>query len=183
MFGQLSQDPSPLPLLHHTTQPKIDRNHNALTSTPILQTTSLNKNQPNKEVTLNIAQKNHHTVKYKVYCDGSCYQGGVGAAVILYKNNRPLKTHRFKLGTAEEHTVYEAELVGIILMLYLLTSIIHQITRLVIIGLDTQAAIWVLTNQTTKPSHYLLDLIIAAAEKLQEKQDKIPNTPDFCKAK
>ena len=127
------------------------------------------KISPTKEIALNIAQKNYCTVKYKVYYDGSCYKGGVGAAAILYKNNRPLETCRFKLGTAEEHTIYEAELVGIILALYLLTSIIHQITHLVIISLNNQAAIRALTNQTAKPSHSLLDLIIAAVEKLQEK--------------
>lgn len=138
---------------------------------------------PTKDITLELMQKTHCTIKYKVYCDGSSYKGRVGAVAILYKNNRLLKIQRFRLGTPEEHTVHEVELVGILLVLFLLTKILHQITRPAIIGLDNQAAIHVLTNQSAKPSHYLLDLILAAAEKLQEKQDKTQNTPDFQKAK
>ena len=104
------------------------------------------KISPTKDITLESAQKTHHTIKYKVYCDGSSYKGGVGAAAILYKNNRPLKIQRFRLGIPEEHTIYEAELVGILLALFPLTKILRQITKPAIIGLDNQAATRALTN-------------------------------------
>ena len=107
-------------------------------------------------------------------------KAGLGQLQFSTKNDR---IHRFKLGTPKEHTVYEVELVGIILMLHLFIMITHQIMRLTIIGLDNQVAICTLSNQSAKPSHYLLDLIVSAAEKLQERQDKIQNTSDFQKAK
>ena len=141
------------------------------------------KISPTKEIALELAQKTHHTVKYKVYCDGSSYKGRVRAAAILYKNNRILERCRFKLGTPEEHTIYKVELVGIILTLHLLIMITHQIMRPTVIGLDNQAAIHMLTNQSAKPSHYLLNIIVLAAEKQQERQDKIQNAPEFWKAK
>ena len=65
----------------------------------------------------------HRTMKYKVYCDGSLLEGGVGAAAILYKNDRILKVRRAYLGKDNEHMVYEAELVGILLVLSLLHNL------------------------------------------------------------
>ena len=54
-------------------------------------------------------------MKYKVYCNRSSIEGGVSAAAILYKNNQLIKTKRVYLGSANEHTIFEAELVGILL--------------------------------------------------------------------
>ena len=109
------------------------------------------------------------THKFKVYCDGSCIDGSVGAAAILHKGNRIIETSRCHLGTAEEHTIYEAELVGIILNLAMLTKLTSQFANTVLIGLDNQATIQALSNQTTKAAHHLLGLIHNAVEKLQEK--------------
>ena len=83
---------------------------------------------------------------------------------ILYKNNRITKTSRIYLGTPDKHNIYEAELVGILLALYLLM------------------AICALKNQVSKPSHYLLDFIHTVAKKLHAKQDKMLNATEFCKA-
>ena len=80
-----------------------------------------------KETALNLMNKSHHMLHYKVYCDGSSYEGGVGAAAVLYKNNHILKSIWYKLGTPEEHTVYKVELVGIILALHLLMSLACQL--------------------------------------------------------
>ena len=90
---------------------------------------------------------------------------------------------RFHLGAANEHTVYKAELVKVLLALNLLTGLACQLINAVLISLDNQAVIQALNNQTSKPSHYLLDLIHTACEKLQEKQDKLQNAADFCIAK
>ena len=73
---------------------------------------------------LDLVQKTHQRHRYKVYCDGSSYKGGVGAAAVLYKHNRIVKTSRFYLGSPNEHMVYEAELVGILLVLHLLHTLL-----------------------------------------------------------
>ena len=104
---------------------------------------------------------------------------GVGAAAIFYKNDRIVKISRFHLSAANKHTVYEAELVRVLLALSSLTSLACQLINAVLIGLDNQVVIWALNDQMSKPSHYLLNLIHMACEKLQEKQDKLQNAADF----
>ena len=133
-----------------------------------------------KETALDLSNKSHCALCYKVYCDGSSYEGGVGAAVILYKNNCVLKTIWYKLGTPEEHTVYKVELVGIILPLHLLINLTCWLVNTTLIGLDNQAAIQALSNQSSKPSHYLLNIIHDTVGRLHVKQDRIQNTMVFC---
>ncbi|RPD54989.1 hypothetical protein L227DRAFT_510637, partial [Lentinus tigrinus ALCF2SS1-6] len=52
----------------------------------------------------------------RVYSDGSELEGGVGAAAVLFnERSRDWTSLRLHLGSADEHTVYEAETVGAIL--------------------------------------------------------------------
>ena len=101
-----------------------------------------------------------------IYTDGSGYGENIGAAVILTMNRMELKRLRYKLGTEKQHTVYEAEMLAVILVLHLLTYIARPIAR-VTVGLDNQAVLLGLRNQRTKPGHYLLDRIHDALEDLQ----------------
>lgn len=78
--------------------------------------------------------------------------------------------------------VYKAELIGILLALYLLSSLSSQPTGTTLIGLDNQVAIHALNNQKSKLSHYLLDHLLMASNDLHVKQDKLMNTADLCKA-
>ena len=132
-----------------------------------------------KETALDLTNKSHHVLCYKVYCDSSSYEGGVRATAILYKNNCVLKSIQYKLGTPEEHTVYEVELVGIILALHLLMSLACQLVNTTLIGLDNQAAILALPNQSSKPLHYLLDITHDTIGRLHVKQDKLQNAALF----
>ena len=91
-------------------------------------------------------------LKFKVYSNGSILEGGVGVAAILYKNDRVLKVRIIYLGTAAKHTVFKAELVRILLVLSLLINLSYQLTSTTLIGLDNQAAIKALSNQSYKPS-------------------------------
>ena len=52
-----------------------------------------------------------------------------------------------------------------------------------LIGLDNQAAIKALNNQSPHPSHYLLDHIHTTIENLHEKQDKLQNANNFQRAR
>ena len=132
-----------------------------------------------KEAALERAIAMHQHTQYKVYTDGSSFKGGVGASAILYKNNHVMKTCRYHLGTSTKHTVYEAELVGIILALFLLASLSCQLLGSIVIGLDNQASIRALANQESKPAQYLLNNIHTAVENLQAKQDKMQNARKF----
>lgn len=173
---QLPQITTLLSLLHYITQTKGNGNHPPHTSYILPLTTKINHA---KEVALENATKTHWYLCYKVYCDGSSHDRGIGAAAILYKNNHIVKTCRFHIGTSEEHTVYEVELVSILLALNLLTNLSCQLTNTTLIGLNNQAVIHVLSNQSPKLSHHLLDHIHSAVEKLHQKQDKLQNTTDF----
>ena len=171
--------------LFHLTQinPKltetISPTHRHTTYTPSLTT----KISISKDLTLECAQKTHHALCYKVYCDGSRLCEGVRAVAILYKNDRVVKISRFHLSTANEHTVYKAELVRVLLVLNPLINLVCQLTNTTLISLDNQAVIQVLNNEMPKPSHYLLDHIHSACEKLQDKQDKLQNAADFHKVR
>ena len=118
----------------------------------------------NKEDALQLANNNFNLSNYRVYSDGSGYGGGIGTAAVLYNNGVVIQKLQFHLGPDTMHTVYKAELVGIILALFLLTHILRAILTTIIIGLDNQAVIQALNSQLAKPSHYLLDLIHDSAE-------------------
>ena len=62
------------------------------------------------------------TEEIKVYSDGSAHSGKVGAAAILRQEGKPDRTLKLHLGTTAQHTVYEAELVGMILGLHLIKT-------------------------------------------------------------
>ena len=90
----------------------------------------------------------------KVYSDGSMHDGKVGAAAVLYRNGRLRKSLRLHMGAANEHTVYEAELVGLILAIQLIKEEKKGKTSCAI-GTDNQAAIESLHSELTRPGQHL----------------------------
>ena len=90
----------------------------------------------------------------KIFTDGSCTEGKVGAAAILYVNNTQIAKLRYHLGSAREHTVFEAELVGLILAVHLLATN-ELVPYPASIFVDNQAAILASQRPTSKPGHYL----------------------------
>ena len=126
---------------------------------------------------------NHISTHYKVYSDSSGFEGGASASAILYKDNRVIKSLYYYLGPLTEHTVYESELIGLLLALHLLLGLTCQLLHSVIIGLDNQAAIRLLTNQEVEPAHYLLDTIHDMAERLHQCQDRIQHKDLFQQAR
>lgn len=113
--------------------------------------------------------KRRHTSeqgKYTViYTDGSGYEGGIGAGAVLIKNNGQQLRLQYHLGTQEQHTVYEAELVGIRLALHLIRA--NRINKRVIIATDNQAAIMALDMKKPSPGYYLVEDILQAQEELK----------------
>lgn len=90
-----------------------------------------------------------------VYTDGSGFKGGIEAAAVIFEGEEELDAIRYKLGSEEEHEVYEAECVGLLLALHLA----HQRRRVwrVTIWIDNSAAIDTVRMSATGPAHYLLD--------------------------
>ena len=130
---------------------------------------------PLKEVALPFAILTNETSPVHVYSNSSRFEGGIGASALLYVNNPLARSLQFFLGTAQEHTIYEAEGVGLILSLHLLHGLMWQLTHTTVLCMDSQAVIKVLNNQHSHSGHYLLDAIHLAAERLHTKQDGIIN--------
>ena len=102
----------------------------------------------------------------KVYTDGSAQEGKVGVAAILTKDGKEVLKAHYHLGKMEDHTVFKAELVGLLLGLKLIeTYNAGNITYAIRVG--NQAAIKALTSKLNKPGHYLAVEVLREAERLR----------------
>ena len=107
-----------------------------------------------------------------IYTDGSGHDKKIGAAAVMMKNGTEVKTLQYHLGTETKHTVYEAEAVAAILALHILTTGKNKLKK-VTIGMDNQAVLLGLSNQKSKPGHYLIDRIHDALEDFQVAQTRL----------
>ena len=106
----------------------------------------------------------------KVYSDGSHFEGGVGAAALLYRNGEEKDVVRAYLGTEDEHMVFEVELVGEIMAAKLLK---REKGWKFMIGLDNQAAIQTTMQEKQISGQYLIDILheqMRAVEQFQKKR-------------
>ena len=101
----------------------------------------------------------------RVFTDGSMHNDKVGAAAILYRNGRPTRTLRLHIGLANHHTVYEAEMVGLLLGIHLIKTEPRSQTKCVL-GADNQAAIQALQSELNKPGQRLAAEILRIAKQL-----------------
>jgi ribonuclease HI len=107
----------------------------------------------------------------QVFADGSAHGGKVGAAAILSRTNHPDRVLHFYLGHESEHTVHEAELVGILLAMHL----IHTEKRnnaTCMIAVDNQAAMKAFDSELRKPGHHLAREALRIANQLQKRKSK-----------
>jgi len=107
----------------------------------------------------------------QVFADGSAHGGKVGAAAILRRENHPDRVLHFYLGRESEHTVHEAELVGILLAMHL----IHTEKRnnaTCMIAVDNQAALKAFDSELRKPGHHLAREALRIANQLQKHKNK-----------
>lgn len=96
----------------------------------------------------------------RAYSDGSMIDGGVGGAAVLMEGKRRIREIRFYLGSADKYTVYEGEVVGMILAVKLLWD--EKLKRggrrrTMALGVDNQAAIRATGASQSKPGHCLMD--------------------------
>ena len=105
-----------------------------------------------------------------IFMDGSSHNGLVGAAAVLFIDHNHITTLRHHLGKATEHTVFEAEAVGLLLAAHLLTQR-REVTFAAMIFADNQAAIQSSSHPTAKPGHYLLIHFRKLMKRLQNKKN------------
>ncbi|OJA10385.1 hypothetical protein AZE42_10669 [Rhizopogon vesiculosus] len=124
-----------------------------------------------------IADHDSNEDEIKIYCDGSGINQNIGAAAVLYCKERPQpRVLRYHLGSADEHTVYESEAVGLTLAAQLISTE-DDITFQVSIYVDNQAAIKSGDIFSTNPGHYLIDhfrrLIMQLKKTSQDRDFKV----------
>ena len=89
----------------------------------------------------------------------------------MIEDGKTIGKLHYHLGKVEEHTVFEAELVGMLLGLQLIkNSRLRNLAHAV--GVDNQAAIKCLTSKMDKPGHYLAAQVLEAATKLKKTMGK-----------
>ena len=102
----------------------------------------------------------------KIYSDGSAQEGKVGAAAVLTHPGKPNRILHFHLGTESEHTVPEAELVGILLALHLIHS--EKKNASFAIGADNQASLEAFQTNLRNPAHNIAREILWQGNMLQK---------------
>jgi len=75
-----------------------------------------------------------------IYTDGSGYKGAIGAVAVAFANSTKIAELQYQLGPDTRHTVFEGELVAIILGLHLSHNIIG-IREHINLNIDNQATI------------------------------------------
>jgi ribonuclease HI len=95
--------------------------------------------------------------RVKVYSDGSGLEGAIGASAVLYRDGELKAWKRFRLGSDKHHTVYEGEGIGMLLGVDLLREEGEDISGMVPLGVDSQAAIAATGKIKPAPSHYIWD--------------------------
>ena len=107
----------------------------------------------------------------KVYRDGSSHNDAVGAAAVMYRNGRHTRTLKCHLGPASKHTVYEAELIGLLLGLHLIKTEKRSSTSCAL-GADNQAAIEALQSELTRPGQHIAAEFVKTASILNRTRGK-----------
>ncbi|KAJ3572025.1 hypothetical protein NP233_g3370 [Leucocoprinus birnbaumii] len=105
------------------------------------------------------------TSKYKIYSDGSNQNGRVGAAAVLVVegNTDEARVLKYHLGSAKEHTSYEAEAVGAVLAMKLAREAVAGAERgeegevKISHYVDSQSVVKALKSRKGKTGQYLVE--------------------------
>ncbi|SJL06758.1 uncharacterized protein ARMOST_10100 [Armillaria ostoyae] len=103
-----------------------------------------------------IAMERMDKSEVRAYGDGSGIDGGIGAAAIIYKGDRRVKTLRLSVGSAKEHEVYDGEGLALTLCLEPLRDM--SSIKSASISIDNTAAIQATTLARPASSHHIFDL-------------------------
>jgi ribonuclease HI len=114
----------------------------------------------------------------QVFSDGSALEGKVGAAAILIHKGRHIETLHYHLRLDKEHTVHEAELVGILLGMHLLNSRKGKKAS-AMIGVDNQATIKAFESELRNPGHHLAREALHIANSIRKAKAKGSKSKDM----
>jgi len=123
----------------------------------------------NREDSIREAENTSEAVQ--VFMDSSAINGKVGVAVVLTRAGNPPCMLHFNLGPENEHTVHEAELVGILLGMHLISTERHGSISYAL-GVDNQAAIQAFHSTLRNPGHHLAREILRIANQVQKRRQK-----------
>ena len=121
-----------------------------------------------KESSVRAAENANEVIQ--VFTDGSAQEGKVGAAAILIRRNRPDRILHFHLGPEAEHTVHEAEMVGLLLAIHLISTE-NRAAKTCSIAVDNQAAIRAFDSDLRRPGHHLAREVLKIANRLQKRKN------------
>jgi ribonuclease HI len=107
----------------------------------------------------------------QVYVDGLATNGKVGAAAVLIREGKTLQMLHLHLGTENEHTVHEAELVGILLGLQLINTE-KKVSTSCLIGVDNQAVIQAFQSDLRSPGQHITREAIQIVNRIQKCKGK-----------
>ena len=99
----------------------------------------------------------------QVFTDGSGLYGQVGAAAVMYRRGQGPRVLRYHLGSLTEHTVFEAEAVGLLLALHMLKY--ERDIPWAVIRLDNQAVLGALHIRKPSPAQTIIDEILVQMER------------------
>ena len=102
----------------------------------------------------------------KVYTNRSGQDSKAGATAVLFKGSSVVGTLRYHLGSLEHHTTFEAELLGILLSLWLVNR--EPDADSASLKVDSQAAIQALNTRRLGPGRYLLTEILELSASLRK---------------
>ena len=105
----------------------------------------------------------------QVFLDGSAMEGKVGAAAVLLKAGKPICILHLYLGSEDKHTVYKAELMGILLGLHLIGTERKNSTTFAL-GSDNQAAIKAFQSNLRSPGHHLTREALHLAHQIHQRK-------------
>ena len=132
--------------------------------------------RPPNKFTTNISSSREESITnekddkadFKVFSDGSGLDGGIGAAAIIYSNERntPISHLKKYMGPKEKHNTYEAEIVGAILATWIIRNCPSTVAKTVSLYIDNQAVIHTIDNPKAKSGQYLLQQLNLLANSL-----------------
>ena len=105
---------------------------------------------------------------HRIYTDGSDYEDGIGASAVLYRPRtaEPIVL-RYHLGPSSRHTVYKAEIIGLILGVFLLLRLLSVAAASC--AADNTPCLLAYQNRRPHPAHYLIDHLLHDLTALQDR--------------
>ncbi|KAG2056083.1 hypothetical protein BDR06DRAFT_865757, partial [Suillus hirtellus] len=117
-----------------------------------------------------IADHTQNNDNIQVYCNRSGHQGNIGTAAVLFRAGKSPHVLHYYLGKDDEHTIFEAEAVGLSLAAQLITME-EDPTFLLFIFIDNQATIQSGEGFYSHSGAYLIDCFCSRMKKIAKEHN------------